>query len=131
MIIFVFVLIASFSGCSDDPYVKGKNAYLFRNFDEAEKYLTEAVARNPRHAKALFYLGQTYYDQKKYDLAIRNLQSALNINSKLVDANYFIGQSYIHLDQPRNALSYYQTYLKKKPQGKYAAAARDHIDNFK
>lgn len=131
--IIILILIGGFLliGCGNDPYSKGKQAYLMRDYKTAEQHLKKAVQQDARHAKANFYLGRIYYDQKKFQEASRYLQRTLSIDPKIADANFLMGKCYIESGQYRQAYVYFERYLELSPRGKYGNDARDFIENYK
>ena len=61
---------------------KGKQAYLRRNYEEAEKSLTEAISLFPENPESYFYRGETYYSLGKWDEAIKDYQKAMKLDLK-------------------------------------------------
>ncbi len=54
---------------ADRAFQKGKGYCYAKKYRPAVKHLTKAVETDPQRADAYYYLGYTYYKQKKHALA--------------------------------------------------------------
>lgn len=87
---------------------------------EARKLLNKAIATNPKALGGSAYvtLGTLYYMAPKWPLAFGDteeakklLETALEINPEGIDTNYFYGDFLLSLDQPEQAVVYFEKAL--------------------
>ncbi len=94
--------------------------------EEAKENFQQVLSINPRHKKALFYMGSIYKDQKNY-LGAENLfqsvyeqlrdQPSLSPEDKklLVDSYIQYGEVELLLDRPRTAIDKFEQALSYDP----------------
>ncbi len=93
------------------------------HLDEAENYIKLAIAAEPDNGAYLDSLGWLHYRQGKYDQALAELLNATQA-LKEEDPTVFehIGDTYGALNQPTQALDYWQRSLKLDQANKRLAA---------
>jgi len=101
--------------------------YENNNYQKSEKYFQSLFKYNNEFSiEALAKLGFIYYKQKKYLKTIAVLDEYINKtkSGKFLPLVYFIlGISNEKLNQPDNAIYYYQTLIKKFPKSEYYTEA--------
>ena len=86
---------------------------------------------NPYRAMKDDEVGDFYFKRKSYRAALTRYQDALIWKEKDAIANFRIAQCYEKLDQPDQAIPYYQEYLKILPEGPFAKEARRALEKLK
>jgi tetratricopeptide (TPR) repeat protein len=86
---------------------------------------------NPYRALKDDEVGDFYMKRKNYRAALARYQDALVWKEKDAVANFRIAQCYEKLDQPDNAITHYQEYLKVLPSGPFAKDARKSLEKLK
>jgi tetratricopeptide (TPR) repeat protein len=74
--------------------------YLYtelKDYENAEKYLKEAIEMNPKSSTAYSALGYVYYELKKYDLAIYHFKKAIQLDPNNASAHNNLGYTYLEL----------------------------------
>ncbi|EMG38721.1 tol-pal system protein YbgF [Desulfocurvibacter africanus PCS] len=82
---------------------------------------------------ALYWLGETYYSQKRYSLAILTFKDVMRrfpVHSKASDAALKIGYSYEQLGDTQNARLVFKNLLKTYPDSNSAELARTKLKQF-
>lgn len=74
-------------------YLIGNAYFRMKQYDDAERWLSEELERNPHHALAHWRLGSLYTERAKPDLAIPHLHEALNSHPEWTDARCDFGRS--------------------------------------
>ncbi len=110
-----------------DRAVKDYNA---KDFDAAEKGFKEVIAKFPKNADALFYLGLIKAEKKDVPASVPYLQEAAKLDYKSVEKLTALGDAYFELKkfdtaiveygkipgfEPNNANAYYKmgrTYMR-------------------
>src|SRR6185369_4156460 len=85
------------SDAADFPaWLELGNAYFAqKNFSEAEKAYTQAMAKHPDYVVAMISLGRVRIASKNYDGAIEVLDKAVKTQPDSAQANYFLGEAYL------------------------------------
>jgi DNA-binding helix-hairpin-helix protein with protein kinase domain len=80
-----------------EQYQHGETAYQQRNYELAINNFTQAIRKNPIHAKALINRGNARYNLKDYEGALADYNQALQINPNEVKAYVNRGNAYYML----------------------------------
>lgn len=99
-----------------------------KKYDEAIKYLTEAVVLNQIDSDSLYKLGVAYYRKGDYDNAITNLVNAVRYVPNFYEAQYALGQAYEKKGDKEKAKRAYEAALKENPQYEQAKTALDKLN---
>ena len=91
--------------------------FIQKNYDEAEKAYTQAIAKHPDYGVALISLGRLRIVQKNYDGAIEALSQAVKVLPTSAQANYFLGEAYLQKKKGSLAVGYLNQALKLDPVG--------------
>lgn len=91
---------------------KGIAEYNQGNYNKAEEYYKQAIAKDPTHKWALYNIGLVYKALSKYDSAIEYYQKALKIDSNYADAFNGIGVVYYALNKYDLSEEYYLKAIK-------------------
>jgi tetratricopeptide (TPR) repeat protein len=86
---------------------------------------------NPYRALKDDEVGDYYMKRKSYRAALARYQDALVWKDKDAVANFRIAQCYEKLDQPDEAITHYQAYLKILPGGPFAKDAQKSLEKLK
>lgn len=93
---------------SQNYYGMGVFAFEEGNYAESEYFLDKAVKIDPENAPANFYLGQTYFKQKRMGLAESHLTLVLSLDPEFPGLNYCLGLLYYETKDFDKALSQFQ-----------------------
>jgi tetratricopeptide (TPR) repeat protein len=86
---------------------------------------------NPYRAMKDDEVGDFYFKRKNYQAALARYQDALLWKEKDAVANFRMAQCYEKLDQPEEAVTHYQEYLKILPDGPFAKEAQKALRKLK
>lgn len=118
------------SGPSAPSWVKsealtilGRSRWEQGSFGLALKALKAATAADPANARAYYYLGMVYDDQRRPPDALAALETATRLDPKLAEAHYYLARARQQLKDPK-AADAFRTYLEVAPKGIYADEAR-------
>jgi tetratricopeptide (TPR) repeat protein len=75
-----------------------------KNYENALKYFTESIAREPQFLEGNFYAGLVHYTQQSYKKAEKYLESVVNIDPRHVKANYLLSHIYYEWKQYRKTI---------------------------
>jgi tetratricopeptide (TPR) repeat protein len=91
--------------------------FVLKNYAEAEKAYTQAIAKHPDYAVALISLGRLRIAQKNYDGAIEALLQAVKVQPTSAQANFFLGEAYLQNRKGSLGVGYLNEALKLDPIG--------------
>lgn len=109
----ILALLATLVGCAkkehtvDELLAEARQAYDRADFYDARQLLLKAVAGNPSHREALFWLGRCYRQEYMYDSAVFYLHRADMIKPKDLDTQSELYQAHRaagHWSDARRAL---------------------------
>lgn len=83
-----------------------------QQYDDALKLLNKALVDNPNNPDAYYYRATVYDAKTNYLLAINDYKKSLKFNPNQPVTNYLIAIDYENLKDIRNALDYYQKFIK-------------------
>ena len=86
---------------------------------------------NPYRAMKDDEVGDFYFKRKSYKAALARYQDALVWKEKDAVANFRMAQCYEKLDQPDQAITHYEEYLKILPEGPFAKEAQKALQKLK
>jgi tetratricopeptide (TPR) repeat protein len=99
--------------------------------DEPSGDVQEMHPWNPYRAMKDDEVGDFYFKRKSYRAALARYQDALVWKEKDAVANFRMAQCYEKLDQPDQAITHYQEYLKILPEGPFAKDAQKALQKLK
>lgn len=111
-------------------YEQGVRQVMGENYASGREILTNFLERHPDSglaANALYWLGETYYGEKRYAQSILTFREVLEKHPKhpkAPDALLKIGYAYEKLGDVPNARFYLQAVLDEYPKADSAAKAR-------
>ena len=113
---------------SQSTYDNAMKAFRARKYDTAAKGF-EALGRgnNDDLAKrSTYWLGETYFAQKKYNEALPLFQETLKFKNseKKADAQFMIARTYENLGSKAKAKAAYEKVVKNNPMSKNVKAAK-------
>ncbi len=82
---------------------------------EARRCYEQAIALNPEHPEAHYYLGNLRGEEGDYEGAIRSYRRALQLKPQLAGAARNLGAVLQDLQRPREAIECYMRYLEQGP----------------
>ncbi|HOU83978.1 MAG TPA: tetratricopeptide repeat protein [Spirochaetota bacterium] len=90
--------------------------YLYKEgkTNEAEKELEKACILDKHFSKAHFYLGLSYFYQKKYIAAIHAFNEAYNTDKTCIESLYNIGVIYDLMDNSLKSKKYFKLWKSHK-----------------
>jgi tetratricopeptide (TPR) repeat protein len=94
---------------------RGYAAFKIKDYDEAIKCYKEAIALNPKLAKAHYNLGTNYSNKGMLDEAIPEFKQALTINPNYAEAHNNLGNVYDKKGMLDEALSEYKKAVTINP----------------
>ena len=107
-------LISIFAADRDDAVIR---ALLKQNkIPEAQQQLQKMLAKNPRDASALSFLGQVKEKQRKYREAEELFKQAIRLNPVHVTAQLQLAGLYAEEERVDEAISVYKRIRKQQPQ---------------
>lgn len=83
-----------------------------QQYDDALKLLNKALTENPNNPDAYYYRATVYDAKTNYLLAINDYKKSLKLNPDQPVTNYLIAIDYDNLKDIKNALEYYQRFIK-------------------
>lgn len=104
---------------------KGREELAAGNYARARAYFDSALEVHPGSADAMDALGDVATAVSDYASALRYYRVAAQRGQP--DGYYKLGQTYERLGKSEEAVSAYYTYVKRRPQGRHAAEAKDAI----
>jgi tol-pal system protein YbgF len=113
---------------SPSTYDNAMKAFKARRYDVAAKSF-EAIGRSTNDdlaKRATYWLGETYFAQKKYKEALPLFQETLKFKNseKKADAQYMIARSYENLGSKAKAKAAYEKVVKNYPMSKNVKSAK-------
>jgi TolA-binding protein len=119
---------------STSTYDVALRAFNSRKYDAAAKGF-EAIGRGTNDdlaKRATYWLGETYFAQKKYKEALPLFQETLKFkhSEKKADAQFMIGQTYERLGDKVNAKAAYEKVVKNYPMSKNVKRAKARWANL-
>jgi tetratricopeptide (TPR) repeat protein len=115
----------------DDAKNHPNSSVVETNPEDEPADVQEMHPWNPYRAMKDDEVGDFYFKRKSYRAALARYQDALIWKEKDAIANFRIAQCYEKLDQPDQAIPYYQEYLKILPEGPFAKEARKALEKLK
>ena len=95
-----------------DLEVVASDYVLLKDYPDADKWFSKAVAWNPKDALGWYYLGRTKYNENRFEEAIEAFQQCLKLNPRDVKAEDNLGLSYEGLNRNEEAMAAYRTAIE-------------------
>lgn len=124
--IFVFLIVAIFSACSNPKeeakklFMDGAKAYATGDFEKAAGYFTQCINLKDDMHEAYYNRGTVYILMKKYDLALIDFNQCLKLKQDYNLAHYQKGIALQNLKNYDLALQSYSIAIKNDPMFKDA-----------
>jgi len=115
VLILIFVAGMTWAETAKDWFKKGSEAYKAKNYDEAIKCLTKAIAINPNCAEVHYNLGLAYRGKGMLDKAISEYKKAIAIEPNIVVVHYNLGNAYHRKGMLDKAISEYKKAIAIEP----------------
>ncbi len=97
-------------------FLNGKQAFLEKDFGNAESLLLEAVTKMPKHPESNMLLGMLKFRSKDWQQAVLYLERAHLAIPTHNHITNMLGQAYLKgLGQPQKAIELWETALKNSP----------------
>lgn len=80
-------------------------------YDESFAQLNKLLAVDSKNAYGYYYRAMIYDTKQNYKEALTDYKRAISLNPDLLIVNYLIGVDYDMLEDYKNAMSYYQSFL--------------------
>ena len=100
------------------------------NAEDATGDVQELRPFNPYRAGKDDEVGDYYFKRKNYKAALARYQDALVYKDHDAVANFRMAQCYEKLNQPEEAVAYYQEYLRILPNGEFSKEARKALEKL-
>ncbi|MFZ1081875.1 MAG: tetratricopeptide repeat protein [Candidatus Kryptoniota bacterium] len=116
-------------------YNEGLKLFKARKYNNAVNDFSNLAASKMNHpliSNSHYWLGECYYEMEKYDGARDEFAKTLTYpkSYKAGPAYIMLGMSYLRLGDKDKAKSTWQTFVKKYPKSKYAAKAKDYLEEL-
>ena len=98
--------------------------------DTAASDVQEMHPWNPHKAAKDIEIGDFYFKRKNYHAALDRYREALEYKPDDALANYRMGECFAKLDNPDEAVTHYQAYLKILPQGPLSGDAHKALEKL-
>lgn len=89
-------------------------------FSEAIKFLSNAVAIEPRHPLAWFTLGQAQYNEEQIDSAAHSYRQAVALNSNFAEAHICLANILMRFGDCPGSIQHFQEALRSNPHSSLA-----------
>jgi tetratricopeptide (TPR) repeat protein len=99
--------------CEQASRVLGISYYQIEDYGKAEKFLLEAIAKNPKDAEAAYTLGRTYLELENEKSAIPQFQKAVELEPGRSQWLYELGLLYYQQNDFKNSLHYFDLAADK------------------
>ena len=94
-------------------YMLGKSYYEMENFGQAQRFLSAAVAENPKNIKAVTLLGKVFIEMSNYKQAINVYNQTLELDPNNNQLIYELGLLYYTLNDEKSAVKYFEQAMEK------------------
>ena len=104
---------------NDTSYRRGKDAFMRNDFEEALRFLTQALELNPEYADLYCMIGVIYHDKGQFSEAVKCFSKALEINPSYTEAKInlmILLQDIGRFDKASNILRHIQNSDDSFPQ---------------
>lgn len=95
---------------------QGQTKAAEENFQEAEKFLQDYIAQNPKDSNAKLELARLLSDRKRYDEALKLLREVISAEPKTEEAYILLGFIALQLVRLNDAEQAYMQALKLNPK---------------
>lgn len=114
---------------TSSTYDEARKAFDMRNYNTAAKgfkSIIESGSDADLTCRAKYWLGETYFAQKKYSAALPLFQEAIALKNseKKADAQFMIAQTYERLGSKAKAKAAYEKVVKNYPMSKNVKRAK-------
>jgi tetratricopeptide (TPR) repeat protein len=75
-------------------FANAKKLFYESKFEESRKLFNTIGKNSSEYAEARYYLGKSYYNEKKYDEAIESFREAVTTNNKNAGYYFMLGNAY-------------------------------------
>ncbi|MBI4640437.1 MAG: tetratricopeptide repeat protein, partial [Candidatus Tectomicrobia bacterium] len=89
---------------------------LDNRYDEALPMALELASSYPRNGYFSSLVGSIYARMEEWESAIASYKRALEVDPDQIWAMYNLGWAYIKHEEPGEALSYFEVFIKEKPE---------------
>ncbi|WP_071460769.1 tetratricopeptide repeat protein [Bacillus massilinigeriensis] len=121
--------VLSFVPNGEYYYAKGIRAYNRRDLQRAYKYFSRAMELEPGEPMIVCQLAIVQSEMGEHQQSIRLLQLILEeYDEEMAECHYFLANNYAHLGLFKDAYHQVNLYLKKDPEGEFAADAEDLLE---
>jgi tetratricopeptide (TPR) repeat protein len=97
-----------------------------RDFEQAKKYFSQAIAVDPTYPRAYYGLGLIAYARGDTADAESRFLDAVRLDS-MPEAIYMLGILYFDTNKYDEAETWFNKYLEKEPAGDWADKAKDML----
>jgi tetratricopeptide (TPR) repeat protein len=95
-----------------DAYVKdGMGYYSSKQYQHAVSQFAEALSRDSRNKRALYYSASAYRLMDKTDQAMKQYAQLLELDPNFLQMNFFLGTLYIQKREVENAVHYFERQI--------------------
>lgn len=120
-IIFFLLLIVQISHCKGKLRVSdvsvltilesANESFHDGNYENAQKYYQDALAKDASNPRTHFGLGCTYLMQSQYELAIEHLKRTVDLNPAMLEAYFALSSAFYAIHDEKNASIYFRKGL--------------------
>jgi len=109
----------------------GEVYFRQKKYDEAEKILTKGLIIEDRSWQGHFALGRVFYAKGDLSRAGKQVGLAIQLNENFPDAHLLAGNILLRVNNRKDALEEFETYLRLAPKGEFAVQARQAIEKLR
>lgn len=121
LFLLVLALLTPFAAFAAAPALtSGIQLFEARRYEEARKLFEPYVAKNPKDAEAVLYLGKTWFALRDYEKAAERLEQASALAPANSDAQLWLGRAYARMAVAASLFS--KPGLAKKAKGAFDRA---------
>jgi tetratricopeptide (TPR) repeat protein len=124
MIALIILSVISFSSLmAEDAYDTMRDLVKSKDFVNAEKYIKDAIALNPKNQDAFVMAGDIYTELEKFNQALDMYKAADDIEDYVPDVVSKLGVAYAITGNKSEAINILKKGIKKNPENVYMVLA--------
>jgi len=112
--------------------LRGQAAYWSRDSAKARRMFAKAMKANPNTAAAYFQQATEFHKKKAWLMAYYQFVTVTQLGGAgAADAQFWLGNTCEKLGDPKQAITWYQAYVRTNPKSAWAAKAHAEIQRLR